>query len=460
MKKNNKSIYDKLNKLNAPINKEQTWESIYNREGFPKKEKKRRFLFWYLLGIGLVLGGSLFVMYNSNKVQNLNQENVQLKNTNQEEFTKEGINKASDSATQNSVEALVTSSTNSVNSKQNRKIANQLKTKPETKIARTISINKSSNLDHFTINQNSTINESKTIYVTQKSSIAKNNTTQTKPSSTKTNDNGIQKPILPNEGREIEKQLPLLPILTLRNIKSDEEGINILDKQNEIKVEPPIVQNTFRPWTLEVGLGAGKGMHSVIYDSLGQEQAFQSEHTEALISQFIEARVARSFKSNFQIALSLRYARHRRVFSFEDKEKIFFRQSMPDPYHYLESTISTVYTFYQQNHILDLESMLIKNFNWKKTSFHLGIGGGFNTIHMFSGKSINSGLEEFDLETFVGYKNNLGWHYLYEAGLSQQINSSFGISASISGRSKRDLSTIARHSITPVFFRLGLRFQL
>lgn len=460
MKKENKSIYDKLNGLKAPINKDQSWNELYHRDGFPKKEKKRRQFLWIFFGLGsLLLVTSLVIKYNFS-------EPLPTKSDLPKSVKAEREVLATNPATRKDQKySKTTESKNTdkeiISNENNKQLA------ITSELKENLSKNKTTQIKNTVVSNDEQINHAQknTIYKASKQIIIHENNFHKTPSILdQTTENLLMQSVVIDSIKTsqqndlrlatplINDQISFAPLMNLKLFNVNKPSRPSFRDYDSTMVSSKIA----RKWTIEIGFGIGTGQHKIVLDSLSEDQTFQNNHTNSLASYMLDLRTTREINRNMRIAVGLRYTGNRRFFSLEDNTTTYTRQDRPDPYHYLKSTVTTVYKFYHLHHHLDLEALLMRDFRWKKTSAHVGIGLAMNTFYRFKAQGINADLLELDLEKAGNYKNNIGLHYLYEVGLSRQINHQYFINVSLSGKSGQDLNEGANHRVTPVFCRLGI----
>ena len=461
MKKNNKFIYRKLNDLKAPIDKSQTWNAIYNRDGFPKHEKKRRFIFWYffVFGILLLLGGLVFSNYynekqvaekgdsRSNVIIKQNQKTTApINKETDEEVIDNEISKSDGSQNEASPKIISTKNTKNVVSNFGAKLQTDL-------LKETFGLKRQyNNLSLSKTFQKNSISQVKGLQNVSNFAFNDSEEIADKVSLVNKDEIIIQNLEKARAEKYINRQYQLLPILTLGGLFYLNEDKKYFHKEEPIKIVSSIARKS---WAIEIAAGIGAGMHNITEDSLWRDQSFINDNTESIASYMFSLRVSKKIKNNWRLAMGLRYANNRRLFSYTNSITQYARLAMPMPHFYTESTDLTTYTFYRQHQTLDVESLLIRDFNWKRTTVYTGIGVDANAIYNFNGEVINSNREEFDLNTAADYKDNLGWGFLYEIGISQQFKQSYYISASLSGKWRYDLNNRNTHSVAPLYFRLG-----
>jgi len=428
MKKENKNIYDRLDNLKAPINKAQSWNELYDRDGFPKQKKKRRFFIWFFFGVSILVLLTI-LMINSNQPESL------------------PVDPGKNSP------AIAVESENS-------------KTKSSPKIGQTSILPQTSiRIEHYDKENN--FSNSK-LFHQDKSSEKSTSLNDLKNSSEIIKDIspkqlGSSNPNVENQIREknstslknLAKQTTFLPYLPLIN-KISKKDNTILSLDTAIILTQYAILIPPKKWAFETGFGVGISNHSITNDPQWEGQSFQNEHTKSLISYAVDVRIFRKFNNNFRLGLGLRYSNHRRAFSYEGRQTELIKQTVPNPYHYLESTTITTYNFYHKHHSVDLESIFIKDFTWNRSTAYLGFGGGINLLSRFSGRGIDATQANVDVQNAADYRTNLGWQFLYELGFTQQFKYHSYFHASLAGKFRQDLNTRGSHRITPIYFRVGI----
>lgn len=496
MSRKKKSIYDKLDGLKAPIDRQAIWEGIKDHESFPTPQAKRGSSFWSFIGIGLLMFiGGLFLFSNfhlnsktptASKLASSSEPNKQVAiKTPKPSKTTIGESdlvfkhKAAKHSDNNS---LATAKKHTVAIAQqyapSTKTTNKKLESTQATMAKSREKGANNSLEPKLSSRatNTVVEPTATSSSIQTTAIAISNTPithkneqllssydqvtdkNTKKTNSQTHTNNTDQLAFSNKHEYSKHAVETLDLIAPKlSYNRELPAALATQKDQAIKLFKQ------RVWRINIDQGVGYARHNVTaVNNAGQEHpSFQEQYTKSLASYLLNVRVYRLIKEDWEVGLGLSYANNRRRFLYTHIDTVYYQQST---YQYSRSINETTYTYYHSHQMMDVEAVLFRHFHWKKIRAYAGLGLAFNAAYQLKANGIDvdadNDLELINLNEWGSYKNSLGMQYLCELGVSKPLSSRLSLNAAVLFKSTQKLNQIQTHKLQQSYLKLGFTYSL
>ena len=456
MKKVANNIHQKLDALEAPLNKERLWASIHQHPDFPKKEagrKRRRFILFGWFG-GILLSASLLAYFYLMTEPNLESFYIDTR-TELHADQSERL-----SGMELSVHPDISVPDHSSETKQNLPLSPSSTTSKKVPLLAHSEnrITKPSTTKHLSISPAEQNNLS--IPPLPPAEKVAATTSKTNAANTSIAASALSTDATPGNSKIASLSNLAAKAIPPLSVPPEILNLNILRLEEKLATSP-------KPWTLALSLGAGYAFHQLQdQDPASTDDiknlAFRKTNTSTLESYFLNVESARNFRNNWILSLGIQYAVHYQNFQHTYTDIQYDRIVNDNSVGYEKTAQITTHNHFQQYRLLDGQLALGKKIQFAKFNLTLAAGIGWTGFLQVKGKTLDSNKRTSSLAGQQVYQRPTNPYYfgqlMVARPLSHQLDLRFGMT--VHSKTRLTPKTAAfQHTLLPVYGKIGLAYH-